>query len=493
MLSTSTPSPLSTASDPSQAALAYAFSQASGHVDVTVGVAGTVGVGVGQEGGVGGRAEEYFTDCYVRYGGRVAPRFSILSGGQPKDITVTIKDTTLEVHIAGEIAPRVRGTLYGKVDSFESLWQVEKVPASARKLVTIHLEKHPGNQIPWPVVIRSGLGSDTATSTSPPPNARPFVPPDDLIADPTIDPHSLFLLASFYEEDRLFPLPDTLRILAAAASRGSTYSKLRLAAVYHLGAGDAVPPDPRRSHEYYLDAARDGSGVACYAVAGAYQNPAADGAVVTEDGQPDFKEAVRWLDRAIFGVEDLKATRPDMYKDACFSAGIMWLQGGYGLGEGNAKMAIEYFKHSVAMGHPPSCYNTAVILLNGPGLLANGSGVSRNIHQAVRLFKAARSLDPTYTMPDELEQLGEKGLMRLEDLDKEYPDVPVAELVARVKDEVDRGVVAGAAGVLANNGYANGRHSVESGRGVSVSSPEKKRRRKRKDVVGVDPGAWANV
>ncbi|KXS16728.1 hypothetical protein M427DRAFT_55353 [Gonapodya prolifera JEL478] len=413
MLSTFGPPP--PASDPSQAALAYAFAQSAKYVDVTVSVPST---------------------------------FST------KDLTVKIKETTLEVQLKGEKTYRILGTLFGKADAFESLWQVENVKNSPRKLVTIHLEKHPSNQIPWPVLIRSGLQA----------HLQPVATPDELLDDPTLDSHSLFLLANYYEEDHLADVKDTVRMLEEAAKRGSTYAKLRLAAAYHLGAGDAIKPDPALSHSYYLSAAEDGSAVACYAIAGSYQNPSNPD---VEGAEPNFKEALRWMDRAVFGVEDLRETRPELFKDACFNAGLMCLQGGFGIGEGNPQMAMEYWKHSVALGHPQSCYNTAVLLLNGPGLLANGAGVQRNVEQAVRLFRAANMLDHTLSLPEELSQLGDKGIERLVELDRQHPETPIGDLVAQVKADVDSGVL---------------RPATPIDRSINGHSPEKRKRRRRRDT-----------
>ena len=315
-----------------------------------------------------------------------------------EDVEVEVTDDSVSVKFRGEELHRVRGKLFGKVDRFSAVWQLEK--KGDTKLLIVELDKEKAEK--WPILIRG---------------------PD---AEDGLDAHSRFVLAQIAREEGNGEL--ALALYEQAAEDGYVEAILTFAA-FHLLGNEEVPDvpvtkDSAMALEMYKRAAGLGSIEAMYVIGGLYQQ-----GLETAEGtqEPDYPLAVQYFDRVIMKPGS-KERNANVYLAAAFQAGLLCLEGGHGLGEADPGKALSYWRYSIENAHPPSMFNAAILFLNG-------YGTKRDVSRAGRLFAAAQSMDSKLVPPAELAGVSREGLDKLAALDSELQErgeqLTLPELLAR--------------------------------------------------------------
>ncbi|KAJ3118540.1 hypothetical protein HK098_005908 [Nowakowskiella sp. JEL0407] len=341
------------------------------------------------------------------------------------DFTFECTEDTITCLLKNELYPRIKGKLFASINKFDSLWQIDKNPSLSRPLLTIHLEKSHSTMI-WPNLIRAPINDDYESG---------------------IDPQSLYTLGISLHSDLGMP-GKALEHITKAATKNCIPAQLKLAAWYEIGRGEVasipVDKDPSLSLSWHNKAAELGNAEACYIVGTWY-------AQGTHGVDKSYVTALTWFKKCIeakefqqmcesvnFGIGIL--TKPQIehlesiFLSAAFQAGLLLMEGGSGLGDPQPKLAADVWIKSAKLGHAQSAWNLSIFYLNG-------FGVERDIPEAVRLAKDARSRNVGLQLPPQLEGLSDVGLDVLvkisEELKSTGQPLPKIELlVQRAKDQL---------------------------------------------------------
>ncbi len=323
------------------------------------------------------------------------------------EIEVSVVPTTtkpnVETKLAGEVFTLVvddvtiiKGKLFAQAENV--LWQRD--PKSG--VITVSLDKVDGKQTgDWPVLIKGGADGQ-------------------LNGD--LDMQSRFMLGMWLESvdkhDLAFPL------LEKSADEGFVPALLKVAAVYMVGKESvpnlAVNKDMDKALYYHTLAAEGGDPEAQYILGGMYAQ-----GYDTPTGKldADSEKAMDFFDAAIASPH-LRMSDPSIFIAAAFEGGLLALQ------NGDAGRAAKFWSRSSALGHPQSCYNFAILLLNG-------HGCPRNIAGALRLFRAAQSMDPKLAPPEAITSLSSEELAKLIELDEQgRKDVEQGKLEMATLDQL---------------------------------------------------------
>jgi len=319
--------------------------------------------------------------------------FQVLKSFKARDATIDIRKDSILVQIHNEDSPRIKGRLFTSIDKYDSMWQVENESRTNKRVVTIHIEKQ--NTIPWPLVIRSGMGGE-----------------DDIEG---MDHQSQYLCGSFYQSE-VGDYQKAFKYFETAANLGNTAAQMKLAAFYELGRKESqsiiVDQDLKKAIYWHTKAAEADNPEACYIVGTAYQQG-------THYLEKSYATALKWLERCLESTPDLAETANNIYVATCFQIGLMKLEGGYGIEE-DSEGAIKYWKMSAYYKHSQSLYNLGVLYLNK-------IGKDHNIVKAIRLIQEAISIDSTLDIPAQLQQLTPEQLEQVnamvESNIKENPDL----------------------------------------------------------------------
>ncbi|ORX86970.1 HCP-like protein [Anaeromyces robustus] len=319
--------------------------------------------------------------------------FQVLKSFKARDATIDIRKDSIIVQIHNEDTPRIKGRLFTSIDKYESMWQVETESKTKKRIVTIHIEKL--NTIPWPLVIRSGLGGE-----------------NDIEG---MDHQSQYLCGSFYQSE-VGDYQKAFKYFESAANLGNTSAQMKLAAFYELGKKESqsiiVDQDLKKAIYWHTKAAEADNPEACYIVGTAYQQG-------THFLEKSYSTALKWLERCLESTPDLAEVANNIYVATCFQIGLMKLEGGYGIEE-DSEGAIKYWKMSAYYKHSQSLYNLGVLYLNK-------IGKDHNIVKAIRLIQEAIALDSTLDIPAQLQQLTPEQLEQVnamvESNLKENPDL----------------------------------------------------------------------
>jgi len=319
--------------------------------------------------------------------------FQVLKSFKARDATIDIRKDSILVQIHNEDTPRIKGRLFTSIDKFDSMWQVETESKTNKRIVTIHIEKQ--NTIPWPLVIRSGMGGE-----------------NDIEG---MDHQSQYLCGSFYQSE-VGDYQRAFKYFENAAKVGNTAAQMKLAAFYELGRKESqsiiVDQDLKKAIYWHTKAAEADNPEACYIVGTAYQQG-------THFLEKSYSTALKWLQRCLESTPDLAETANNIYVATCFQIGLMKLEGGYGIEE-DSEEAIKYWKMSAYYKHSQSLYNLGVLYLNK-------IGKDHNIVKAIRLIQEAIAIDSTLDIPAQLQQLTPEQLEQVnamvESNLKENPDL----------------------------------------------------------------------
>lgn len=324
---------------------------------------------------------------------QVTISFQVLKSFKARDATIDIRKDSILVQIHNEDTPRIKGRLFTTIDKYDSMWQVETESRTNKRIVTIHIEKQ--NTIPWPLVIRSGMGGE-----------------DDIEG---MDHQSQYLCGSFYQSE-VGDYQKAFKYFETAANLGNTAAQMKLAAFYELGRKESqsiiVDQDLKKAIYWHTKAAEADNPEACYIVGTAYQQG-------THYLEKSYSTALKWLERCLESTPDLAETANNIYVATCFQIGLMKLEGGYGIEE-DSEGAIKYWKMSAYYKHSQSLYNLGVLYLNK-------IGKDHNIVKAIRLIQEAIAIDSTLDIPAQLQHLTPEQLEQVnamvESNLKENPDL----------------------------------------------------------------------
>ena len=87
-----------------------------------------------------------------------------------------------------------------------------------------------------------------------------------------------------------------------------------------------------------------------------------------------FKEAFFWAKESIVlggGEEIMSLEQRNLFVTVAFQAGLMLMQGGFGLGDPNPEGAVVFWQSSASVGHAHSIWNLGVFCLNGYSCVDN--------------------------------------------------------------------------------------------------------------------------
>ncbi|KAJ3396735.1 hypothetical protein HDU92_002101 [Lobulomyces angularis] len=301
-----------------------------------------------------------------------------------------------------EKLPRLDGELYGTVLPFDSIWQLEAISDDQNhKLMTIHLEKSPESigQV-WPLLIKKGKSEEMGC-----------------------DIQSLYEIGS--NAHLSGDVNKAVKYLQVSAEKGCISAQLKLAAWYEIGNGEEykqynfpLKKDQAASHQWHKEvydkyeliysffdvkAALLGNAEACYVVATTYLHG-------THGVSQDYVEAVKFF-KKVYETVNIHKTLPNIYISASFQLGLMFMEGGHGLGDPNPKESLIYWKLSGMAGHPDSIFNIGVFYLNA-------FGVDQDIPGAIEMIKLARQANPSLNLPPPLLGLSEVELNKYVELSK---------------------------------------------------------------------------
>ncbi|KAI9029275.1 hypothetical protein DFJ74DRAFT_657655 [Hyaloraphidium curvatum] len=319
------------------------------------------------------------------------------------DAKVDVTEDALSVSFSGEPAPRVLGKLWGRVDRFSALWQVES--DRGLRLLTLHLDKEQAER--WPLLI-----------------AGP-------VEEGAMDAHSCFVLAQAARESG--DMEKAVALFRQAAERNHVEAMMTLAAFLLLGdegpTKTGVAKDHEAAIELYKRCAAAGSIEAMYVLGGLHQQGIED--KNGNAGEPDYPMALHWFDKAV-AMPGARERSRELYVSAAFQAGLLCFEGGHGLGPADPAKALSYWRYAIEGGSPQAMYNAAVLFLNG-------AGTDRDLGRAGRLFAAAKLLDSNLLPPADIAKYDRDQMDKLAELDSRLKaqgeSLPLYELIARYEAE----------------------------------------------------------
>lgn len=238
-----------------------------------------------------------------------------------------------------------------------------------------------------------------------------------------LDTHSLFLLANAVTASD----PNTaLKLYSYSADKGCIPALLKLGAWYELGLEDVpdiipVKRNAQISLYYHTRAALAGSIEAAYFLMAAHCQG-------SHGLEKSYAKALEWAAARLFGIETLEETMPSVYTLAHWQAGLMWMEGSFGLDDPQPAKAADHWTRSGLKGHGPSLWNLGVFALNG-------FGIDQDIEQGIKNIKKGMELDETLRMPPQLEGLSEEELDVMALIAKEAISEAVAERANQEQSE----------------------------------------------------------
>ena len=298
-----------------------------------------------------------------------------------QDINVKLTENGIQVIISNVVV--IQGSFYAPIQVKSHSWLLED-KLTFQELV-IYIEKQSPSE--WPILIKSGLTSAL---------------PHDL------DPHSLYLMAEGITSEN--PMT-ALKLYSYAGDHKCIPALLKLAAWYELGKEEApgvipVARNPTVSLIYHVKAAELGSSEAAFVVMSSF--------VYGSNGNmKSYSKAMEWA-QICLSDSFLKEFSPKLFITVHWHAGLLYMEGGFDLGDPKPEKSILHWEQSAALGHAHSLWNMGVFYLNG-------FGTQQDVEQGIGMICKAMDLESSLNFPPPLEGLNPQQIQQVIDLSKLKP------------------------------------------------------------------------